>query len=1503
MQSQTVLQAEFENWRQSSSPGIITTRGLRGVGESLNSRSLFRRLKKSYPSTSYFAFSESDVRKTQAVSFLSSIVFQVLSQDPAKFQRIESLYTDMKSSRAWTQAGLLVLFQSLLDQESEDPLYLVVDGLHKCDSSWRELLDALLVIFRNERMPTKLKIAIFYQERQDLEEAFAKFGKLRMDGPTTSNTLPERLASALAENVATDVSDLSSLRPQISDALRRCTNSTDLHIALHSLRNMDVTPRSLVTFRQHIGTLPLQVKEIVMAWFRSLGGWSRAALGWIMCAKKPLRLNELATAVALTESDGKFGAHLDPERLPLDIAAELRSAFGPLLRIENGKVLFSTDTIKECVHGVVADAQASPEMEAKLTVIPDDTRIARILLKYLSSEKFTAQIGKALELPEYIQPEGPQFNLTNYALFSKLSITAPPPGVSASDPLTLAAQLGLASIVGAREKELEGANRELAISLASWSGYADVLEILLCDTERTKSCDLLKALKYASARGYDNIVEKLLEQLKSADKLPSALLDELICQSTQLGYERQVLLFLNSGARVEACSDGKTPLQHAAQNGHMSIVRFLVEKAEADVDSKANKESSPPIFLATGGGHQTIVEYLLAFHPQIASLPLDTEQSTALHLAAEKGHEGIARLLVEYVAKAESGPPSSKQGATAKASSSILDVRDRFGMSPLTLACYRKHIAVAMLLLTRGVNTTLTDHEGHTALYYAMAITDCEALLEELTERADSMDDFKDIGDSFLRASENGFVNVVRLSLASGALVGEDNSPLINWKNQKAMTALHYAAEFGHRNIVSLLLEAEALVDEVDNFGRTPLAMAAVAGEIDIVRVLLAAGADPSRRDNSDQTIIAQIAYDGKCTSVHADIVEILLSRGVDPNAIDDHHQTALHCAVLGVASDVAECLLRHLDIKDSKLRDVLHFVARNISAGGLKIAKMLIDRGMNPLKENKEGLIPLHIASRCGNVAMLEMLWAVEPSSLNMVTGNGCSVIHFGYGEPASIKWAAEHKVDVNALSASQQTALMLASAYSKPYCVKLLLDNHADAALRDGLGMTALHYAAWGGSLEAGRHLLTADPRILSWMDHSNLTAMHLAIRRDKPQFALMLLEYYTKADVVELSLAAQEDGETPLISAVQNKQELVAERLLKLGVDANARRKDGDTALFIAVAKSSGPIVHLLLKKSNRDVMCPVDINARHIDSRHGTALYMAAGGGQLDMVKELIDLGARVDVEGGQFNTALCAAAAAGSKKPGGKFANALCAALNPATFKPVPVFDLVPMLIEAVVELDAADAQGRTALHIAASHATNWVEWLRRAGADVTARDKQARTVFHHAATSGDADFIISLLEDDELSGLNVADAHGWTPLHWAARQDDCQEVAETLIEEGADVTAATLDGWTPESIAVFHGETDMAEMMAAVALEQAQSPTAVDRPRGSTVKEEEQVSDSKALRTGFRQPMRFMCDGCFQSPMYGVRWHCLDSPNFHYCFKCYRSAKDTHQDQEWEKFP
>jgi hypothetical protein len=60
--------------------------------------------------------------------------------------------------------------------------------------------------------------------------------------------------------------------------------------------------------------------------------------------------------------------------------------------------------------------------------------------------------------------------------------------------------------------------------------------------------------------------------------------------------------------------------------------------------------------------------------------------------------------------------------------------------------------------------------------------------------------------------------------------------------------------------------------------------------------------------------------------------------------------------------------------------------------------------------------------------------------------------------------------------------------------------------------------------------------------------------------------------------------------------------------------------------------------------------------------------------------------------------------------------------------------------------------------------------------------------------------------------VEVADKKGWTALHWCAA-DGHADVAELLLERGADLEAAGANGWTPLHLAANNGRLDMARLL------------------------------------------------------------------------------------------
>lgn len=99
-----------------------------------------------------------------------------------------------------------------------------------------------------------------------------------------------------------------------------------------------------------------------------------------------------------------------------------------------------------------------------------------------------------------------------------------------------------------------------------------------------------------------------------------------------------------------------TALHHAAANGHLQIVRFLVLKG-ANLTAR-NESGQTVLHIAAERGHEGVIEHALnqgdtgdakAFIDWV-----DDEGYTALHRAAAGGHEECVRVLVEAGAEIES---------------------------------------------------------------------------------------------------------------------------------------------------------------------------------------------------------------------------------------------------------------------------------------------------------------------------------------------------------------------------------------------------------------------------------------------------------------------------------------------------------------------------------------------------------------------------------------------------------------------------------------------------------------------------------------------------------------------------------------------------------------------------------------------------------------------------------------------------------------------------------
>jgi ankyrin repeat protein len=138
--------------------------------------------------------------------------------------------------------------------------------------------------------------------------------------------------------------------------------------------------------------------------------------------------------------------------------------------------------------------------------------------------------------------------------------------------------------------------------------------------------------------------------------------------------------------------------------------------------------------------------------------------------------------------------------------------------------------------------------------------------------------------------------------------------------------------------------------------------------------------------------------------------------------------------------------------------------------------------------------------------------------------------------------------------------------------------------------------------------------------------------------------------------------------------------------------------------------------------------------------------------------------------------------------------------------------VVKYLIESGAEVNAADKDFTTALHVAAARGqSDVVEMLIDAGAGLDPPDYLKQTPLHYAAREGHvrvAEILVSRGAD-----LEFRNAYERTPLLLVARESGSAPIARTLLDAGADVNAEDMSGSTPLELAAWRGFGDVVDLV------------------------------------------------------------------------------------------
>ena len=384
-----------------------------------------------------------------------------------------------------------------------------------------------------------------------------------------------------------------------------------------------------------------------------------------------------------------------------------------------------------------------------------------------------------------------------------------------------------------------------------------------------------------------------------------------------------------------------------------------------------------------------------------------------------------------------------------------------------------------------------------------------------------------------------------------------------------------------------------------------------------------------------------------------------------------------------------------------------------------LETANRLLAAGVNVNAFTDLGVTPLYLASEIGSASMAEtLLGAGANPNLTAETGVSPLMLAARAGVTKTVRALLSYGADINATqSSSGQTALMWAVAQGHPAVVRVLASDGADIHARSRTGRRLVNKGGVGDG----------DTTFVDWINVGGSTALLFAARHGHLQSAQILLDHAAHVD------DTMADGNSALVVAAHSGHGAVAALLLERGADPNARGAGytalhaavlrGDLSLLkISLAHGANPNVKLVggtpFRRSGPDYFFPASLAG-------ATPLFLAANYGDVAMIHALADAGANRQETTHDGTSPLMIAADADRRRQ---------AVLTYARPQDVVVasesegLEAVALLLELGANINVANQDGNTALHIAAgAHSSHIVRLLAENGAALDQTNARGQT--------------------------------------------------------------------------------------------------------------------------------------------------------------------------------
>eukprot|EP01041_Mallomonas_annulata_P000700 gene700-1341_t len=806
-----------------------------------------------------------------------------------------------------------------------------------------------------------------------------------------------------------------------------------------------------------------------------------------------------------------------------------------------------------------------------------------------------------------------------------------------------------------------------------------------------------------------------------------------------------------------------TPLHYACELGHISLVKWMISN-DVIINSR-NGDGMSPFLSAAAAGLTDIVQLLVAESVDLKEV--NSQGQSAIDLATQNGHRSLARWLTKTLESSRKKkfnqepsdiPTSTSTPISLTATSTLIS---KVNIEDQQAVVVSKTVKVE----NKDNNNNSNDNDN----IYGKETT----ITNEINVKTITSD--QDISQT---VTTEGKVTVVTTEDASNPSILSSTSPTTS--TTAAATAMS-----------NTNTKSSNELDELDNNKNNKNITIIPSIETENNNTTQS----PATATNNNDMLITTTT-DKNSSNISQIENKTTMTLNKANHAINNSDSNIINPLTKSLCEacnngnyDIVNSLLQNGTSVNSKNRDgmsPLHYASK---AGHVDIVRLLFSHNVDPKTTDPRGISALHLASEMGKLECIELLIAHE-LSVNHTDDDGLTPLHYcclkGLQEVTELLVSAG--ADVNATDKSLNTPLHLACMSGCFDLVEwLVIEAEASWEQRNSQGKDPLTIAENFGYEEITEFLreTIADFTELNRQAEAIRTAAKLKEEEElkeakrieelekveeRARTQAKAREAFIQAQILEELALEREKAEslsramksTELLAACVEGDVELANELIGTGADVNTKNNNGSSPLHFACASG-----HFILARD----LVRAGANINLANNFGSTPLHVACDRDQSEVVLWLVSLKTNLNVINSDGYTPL----------------HYICARNHPG-------------LIESIAQIrDDFDANMRglndySLLHCACEeNASDIVYMLVELGANVKATDFDRKTALHFASHKDNMKVIQCLLKRGV--DINSTDRFGWTPLFYACSSGDVT-IAKYLVHRGANIHTKNIRGDT-----------------------------------------------------------------------------------------------------------